>query len=223
MASEVEIIARETLSDGFLKLWRYRLLRPESASQAALPGSGGGGQGRACVDLECIGGLGAAAVLPYDPERGQVVLVEQLRVGALVGRGGTLPGGSVLEPPGGALAPGEDAAAAARREAWEETGCRIGSMIRIGTCRPSPGYSDECVELYCGEVGAAGLPFRGGEVAEGECTRVVVWDLDALIRELGRGPFTPATLIISVQWLALNRERVRGLWAQAAAPACGPG
>lgn len=216
MTYAVEIIARQALSDGFLKLWRYRLARRLAWPEPACARQAVGGPavtGRTLVDLECIGGLGAAAVLPYDSETGQVVLVEQLRVGALTGGRGAVPGGLVLEPPGGAVGPGEAPAAAARREAWEEAGCRIGAMTPIGTCRPSPGYSDECVELFCGEVSVAGLPSHGGEAGEGESTRVAVWGLDALIRELGRGPFTPATLIIAVQWLALNRESVGDRWA----------
>lgn len=221
MTAEAEIIAREMLSDGFLKLRRYCLALPKSVSE---PGpevpprvAGSAGAARTLVDLECIEGLGAAAVLPYDPATGRVVLVEQLRVGALAGGLEGIRDGLLLEPPGGAVAPGEAPADAARREAWEEAGCRLGAMTPIGACRPSPGYSDECVWLFCGEVNSAGLPSRGGEAREGECTRVVVWDLDALIRELGRGRFTPATLIIAVQWLALNRGSVRGLWAGAAA------
>ena len=67
--------------------------------------------------------------------------------------------------------------------------------------------------MFCGEVSVAGLPSAGGDPREGEWTRVVVWDLERAICELGRGPLTPATLMIAVQWLDLNRHRVRALWA----------
>lgn len=202
MAQEFEIIGREPLSSGFLKLNRYRLAR-------TVPGETAGCGGQTVVARECIEGLRAAAVLPYDPLAGCIVLVEQMRVGAL----GAVPGGLVLEPPGGVIEAPQSAAATARREAWEEAGCRIGAMTPIGVCRPSPGISDESVALFCGEVRVAGLPRCGGDPREGEWTRVLVWDLERAIRELGREPLTPATLIIAVQWLALNRHRVADLWA----------
>lgn len=201
MKWEFDIIGRESLSDGFLKLNRYRLAR-------AMPGGGSEMEGTALVDMECIEGLRAAAVLPYDPASGSVVLVEQLRVGALQAAGG----GLLWEPPGGVIEAGQSAAETARREAWEEAGCRIEAMAWIGTCRPSPGYSDESVELFCGEASIAGLPAFGGDSREGERTRVVVWDLDRTIRALGRGPLTTATAMICVQWLALNRHRIHELW-----------
>jgi len=201
MAREFEIIGREPLSDGFLKLKRYRLARVARGSDAPT-----------VVDRECIDGLRAAAVLPYDPVSGCIVLVEQMRVGAL----GSVPGGLLLEPPGGVIEAGCSGAATARREAWEEAGCRIGAMTRIGVCRPSPGFSDESVALYCGETRVAGVARFGGEPREGEWTRVLVWDLERAIRGLGREPLTPATLIIAVQWLALNRHRVQDLWAASA-------
>jgi ADP-ribose pyrophosphatase len=48
---------------------------------------------------------------------------------------------------------------------------------------------------------------------------VVTLDLDAAIRDLGRGMLTAAILIIAVQWLALNRWRLRELWgSREAAP-----
>lgn len=166
-------------------------------------------EGPAIVDLECIEGLRAAAVLPYDPTSGHIVLVEQLRVGVLHSAGG----GLLWEPPGGVIEAGHSAAETARREAMEEAGCRIGALARIGTCRPSPGYSDESIELFCGETRVAGLPAVGGDPREGERTRVVVLELDRAIREIGREPLTAATLILCVQWLALHRQRIHEMWA----------
>lgn len=202
MKMAFDVIDRESLSDGFLKLNRYRLA-------PVMPGVETGAEAPALVDLECIEGLRAAVVLPYDPSSEQIVLVEQLRVGAL-----HLPGGGLLlEPPGGVIEAGHSAAETALREAWEEAGCRIGAMAWIGTCRPCPGYSDESVELFCGQASIEGLPAVGGNPREGERTRVVVVELDRAIRELGREPLTAATLIICVQWLALHRQRIHEVWA----------
>lgn len=165
------------------------------------------------VYREGIEGLRSAAVLPYDPATRRIVLIEQMRIGAL----GTECGGWLQEPPGGVIDGAQTPEETARREALEEAGCRIGALTPIGLCRPSPGYSDECVMLYCGETQAAGLPAFAGRREEGEWTRVVQWDLDRALCELGQGPLTAATVIIAIQWLALNRHRLRDLWAAAAA------
>lgn len=203
MKARVEIIRREPLSAGFLRLVRYQLDVP-------VPGT----DSRETVYRECIEGLGSAAVLPFDPVSGRIVLVEQFRVGALGSGRGLL-----LEPPGGVIEAGQTPEEAARREAWEEAGCRIGAIANIGICRTCPGFSDETVALFCGETDASNLARVAGNRAEGECTHVVVWELDRALRDLGQGPWSAASLMLTVQWLALNRWRIRELWG---APAGDP-
>lgn len=199
MGDEVNIIGRSAPYRGFLRVARYRL-------KIASPGAGYG----TTIYRECIEGLRAAAVLPFDPVTERIILVKQFRIGAL----GAPSGAWLLEPPGGVIDAGETPEGAARREAWEEAGCRIGAMESILSCQPSPGVSDERVALYCGAVDAGALVPTGGRHDEGEFTEAVGLDLDAAIRDLGRGMLTAATLIIAVQWLALNRLRLRALWGR---------
>lgn len=200
MSWKLEIIRRERVFQGFLRLARYRLriASPENATGYT-------------VYRECVEGLRSAVVLPYDPVTGKIVLVEQLRIGAL----GSECGGWLHEPPGGIIEAGQTAEETARREAMEEAGCRIGALTPIGLCRTSPGFSDECVALFCGETDASDLPLYGGCREEGECTRVVGWEMDRALCELGQGPLTAATVIIAVQWLALNHGRLGDLWGRA--------
>jgi ADP-ribose pyrophosphatase len=86
-------------------------------------------------------------------------------------------------------------------------------MTRIAVCHTSPGFSDECVDIYCGELLDTNLPATAGHPHEGEYTRVVLTGLDRVVHDLGHGRLTAATLIIAIQWLALNRHRIRELWA----------
>jgi ADP-ribose pyrophosphatase len=197
MSEGFEVVERNAIYTGFLRLAQYRL---RLDAPAAFP--------EGLMYRERIEGLRAAAVLPFDPARERIVLVKQFRIGALGAPGGAW----LLEPPGGVVDPGESSEEAARREAWEEAGCRIESLEPILCCHTSPGVSDESVDLYCGAVDSTVLPATGGRRGEGEWTEVVALDLDAAIRDLGRGMLTAATLIISVQWLALNRWRLRELW-----------
>ncbi len=198
MSWKLEIIRRESAFEGFLRLARY-WLRIASPADADYIG----------VYRECVEGLRSAVVLPYDPVAGRIVLVEQLRIGAL----GSGCGGWLQEPPGGVIEVGQTPEETVRREAMEEAGCRIGALTPIGLCRTSPGFSDECVALYCGETVASGLPLYCGRQEEGESTRVISWELDRALCELGQEPLTAATVMIAVQWLALNRDRLGDLWA----------
>lgn len=202
MGDGVEIIEREGAYAGFLRLARYRVKISASGERPD-----------ETLYRERIEGLRAAAVLPFDAANERIVLVKQFRIGAL-----NAPGGAwLLEPPGGVIDEGESPEDAARREAWEETGCRVGDMVPILSCQTSPGVSDERVDLFCGSIDAGSVATTGGRHSEGEWTEVVTLDLDAAIRDLGWGMLTPATLIIAVQWLAANRRRLGELWGRSEA------
>jgi ADP-ribose pyrophosphatase len=146
MSWKLEIIRREPGFQGFLRLVRYWLHIGSPQDTAGKT-----------VYRECVEGLRAAVVLPFDPASGRIVLVEQLRIGAL----DSDCGGWLHEPPGGVIEDGQTPEETARREALEEAGCRIGALAPIGLCRTSPGFSDESVSLYCGETDASGLPVFG--------------------------------------------------------------
>lgn len=82
----------------------------------------------------------AVTVLPYDPVRDRVLLVEQLRMGPL-GRGDPLPW--QLEAIAGRIDPGETPEDAARREAIEEAGLVLGCLKKVAEYYPTPGAVTE--------------------------------------------------------------------------------
>ena len=67
----VEVVDKTIAYDGFFKIIRYSLRHRQF----------GGGMG-AVINREVFERGKAAAVLPYDPVRDEVVLLEQFRVGA---------------------------------------------------------------------------------------------------------------------------------------------
>ncbi|HAS62725.1 MAG TPA: ADP-ribose diphosphatase, partial [Vibrio sp.] len=69
---DVEIISKETLFQGYFKMVKYRFKHKLF--------EGGWSQ---IIEREMFDRGHAAALLPYDPVTDQVVLVEQIRVGAL--------------------------------------------------------------------------------------------------------------------------------------------
>jgi nudix-type nucleoside diphosphatase (YffH/AdpP family) len=108
----------------------------------------------------------AATVLPYDPVRDRVLLVEQVRFGPIV-QGDPAPW--LLEPVAGLVDAGETPEEAARREAVEEAGVLIDALHFVARYYPSPGGVAQVLFSY---VGIADLPDEAatlaGHLDEGE-------------------------------------------------------
>ena len=146
-----------------------------------------------------------AAVVPYDPATDRVVLIEQFRVGALNVKDDPW----LLEIVAGAIEEGESPEEVARREALEEAGCVIRELIRIGEFFPTPGGCSEKITLFCGLVDSSGVGGVHGLAEEHEDIRVSVVDFAAAFAWMKEGLIDSAVPIIGLQWLALNRERLR--------------
>lgn len=199
----IEVRDRFICHAGFLTLVRYRLRH----------GLFGGGWSDV-ITRECIERLNAAAVLLYDPCRDLVVMVEQFRIGALECESGAW----VAEPPGGLVAPGDDPAAVAVREAHEETGCSVTDIQPIASFHVSPGVSAERLHLFCGRTDASRAGGIHGLAAEGEDIRVLVLDAKQALADVQAGRMGTMTAIIALQWLALNRQRLRRTWCPGVVP-----
>lgn len=150
----------------------------------------------------------AVTVLPYDPVRDEVLLVEQFRMGPFA-RGDVMPW--VLEPIAGRVDPGEAIETTARREALEEAGLTLGRLHFVNGHYPSPGAVTEFVYAYVAEADLSG---QHGTVAgldtEGEDIRSHVVSFDTLMSLVETGEAGAGPLVISAFWLALNRATLRG-------------
>ncbi len=112
----------------------------------------------------------AAAVLPYDPARRCLYLIEQFRwpVHSVGGNGW------LLEIPAGIVSPGEVPASCMLRELREETGLEPMKWEHVFTYFASPGGSTERIFMYLAQVDGTGASGRvGGEAEEHEDIRVV--------------------------------------------------
>jgi ADP-ribose pyrophosphatase len=187
--ADVVIAGREVLAEGFRRYERLRVCR--SGENVPRP-------------LDVLRAGPAAAVLPIDPGRDEVVLLRQFRLAAHLANGR----GNLVEIVAGHVEADEQPAEAARRECVEEIGVAPGLMVELFTYLTSPGMSDEEITLFLGVVDASGVPERAGAAAEHEETVPMRVPIDAALAALAAGTVRNGPLIIALQWLALNRGRL---------------
>lgn len=150
----------------------------------------------------------AAIVLPYDPVRDVVLLIEQFRAPVYLSGD---PAPWVWEPVAGLVDPGETPQQAAHREAMEEAGLTLKSLEKIGECYSSTGSSSEYLHLFVGLTDLTGTIEGGGLETEGEDIRSRILSFDALMRGIDDQIYKDMPLITAALWLARHRDRLRGL------------
>ena len=187
--ADVVIAGREVLAEGFRRYERLRVRR--SGENVPRP-------------LDVLRSGPAAAVLPIDPGRDEVVLLRQFRLAAHLANGR----GNLVEIVAGHVEADEQPAEAARRECVEEIGVAPGLLVELFTYLTSPGMSDEEITLFLGVVDATRVPERAGADAEHEETMPMRVPIDAALAALAAGTVRNGPLIIALQWLALNRGRL---------------
>jgi ADP-ribose pyrophosphatase len=195
--SGVEVLERSVVFRGHFQMLRYRVRHQLFR----------GGMGPELV-RELFARGHAAAVLPFDPVRDEVVLVEQFRVGAL--EAGHHPW--LLEPVAGILEPEEAAADVARREAVEEADLKVLDLAPVCNCFMSPGGSSETVQCYIGRTDTAGAGGVFGLDGEGEDIKVHVLPFAQALARLDDGLFNVASTVLVMQWLARNHDDLRDRW-----------
>lgn len=195
--NDVEIIARESLYRGFFSLERYRF------RHRLFDGSMSGE-----VVREVFERGHAAVLLPYDPVRDEVVLVEQIRIPAL--DSSQTPW--LLEMVAGMIEPGETVEDVARREAQEEAGIHVQRCKPVLSYLASPGGTSERLSIMVGEIDAEKASGIHGLPEEHEDIRVHVVSRDQAYRWVEEGVIDNAASVIALQWLALHHESLRRVW-----------
>jgi nudix-type nucleoside diphosphatase (YffH/AdpP family) len=148
----------------------------------------------------------AAVVLPYDPVRDAVLIVEQFRAPVFLAGD---PAPWIWEPIAGLLEPGESAESAARREAEEEAGLAFRRLEPAGEMYSSTGSSTEYLYLF---IGLTDLPEHVagvGGVDAGEDIRSAVISFDLLMQKVDAGDCRDMPLATTALWLARHRDRLR--------------
>jgi len=197
MKKQFEILQKEIVYPGFFRMEKYRLKHTMY---------GGGWSAEISRELFVRGDC--AAVLLYDPKADKVVLIEQFRAGAILQPDRAW----LVEIVAGAIEPGETAEEVAYRESMEEAGCAIEELIGISRFYTTPGCSSEWLTLFCGKVDSTQVGGVHGLDDEHEDILVRAVDFDEAYRMLENGEIASAIPIIAIQWLALNKQKLRQAW-----------
>lgn len=191
---DVEIIESDTPFQGYFRIDRYRLRHRRHD---------GGWTGE--IGREIFERGDAVAVVPYDPVRDEVVLLEQFRIGALAAGKAAWQ----IEIVAGIVEAGEAPEDVATRETHEESGHELQELIELYHYLVSPGGTSETVRVYCGIVDSSEAGGTHGLDEEEEDIRVFAVSFDEAWQMVEDGRIDNAPSLIGLQWLALNREPLR--------------
>ena len=195
--NDVEIIARETLYSGFFSMdlyrFRHRLFNGEMSGE---------------IRREIFERGHAAVLLPFDPVRDEVVLVEQIRIAAY----DVSESPWLLEMVAGMIEEGETVEDVARREALEEAGLVVGRTKPVLSYLASPGGTSERLSIMVGEVDATTAKGIHGLADENEDIRVHVVSREQAYQWVEEGLIDNAASVIALQWLQLHHQNLRNEW-----------
>ncbi|WP_170393773.1 NUDIX domain-containing protein [Ruegeria arenilitoris] len=149
----------------------------------------------------------AVVVLPYDPVRDTVLLVEQFRAPVFLIDD---PEPWMWEPVAGMIDPGETPDQAAHREVQEEAQVSLNALEYAGGAYSSSGSSTEYVYLYVGLADLTRTIDNGGVATEGEDIRTQILPYDAFLQKVDNNEFKDLPLLMMANWLARHRDRLRG-------------
>jgi len=196
-AADIELSKPELLAKGFRDYVRYEVnvRAPKPLTQKR----------------DVILGGKVIAVLPVDLARDEIVLIRQFRLPAHLGTGK----GDMIEIVAGRVDKGETPEQAARRECKEELGVVPAKLVELFSYLTTPGLTDEHVTVFLAAIDADAVPAetQGG----GEHIRTLRVPIGAAIEALQRNRIYNGPAVIGLQWLALNRDKLRARWRWRAA------
>lgn len=196
-ACDVKVLARDTRYKSFLQIdtlqLQHRLFE------------GGWSE---TIQRELLVKTPAVGVLLFDPQRDELVLVRQFRVGMLDRESSPWP----LELVAGLVDTDESLEEVAIREIHEETGLIATDLLPICDYYNSPGASSEKVSLFCARVDASQAGGYHGLRHEHEDIEVLSLSAAEALGAMDSGVFNNAMSMIALQWFAMNKQKLVQRW-----------
>ena len=189
MSSKFKIVSKKNLYDGFFKM-----------NEIVLKYKKYDGTWTNSISRELFGGAQVSAVLPYDPLKKEIILIQQFRPGTISKNLDNY----LIEIVAGIIDEGETPEDAAKRECFEETGCVIKKLIPIQGYFPAPGSSESFYHLFLGETETfSGTRIMGLE-NENEDIKVQSFKSSKVREIMQKGKILNGLTLIALQWFFLN-------------------
>ena len=189
MKSKFKIIKKKTLYEGFFKL-----------SQITLKYKKYNGSWTKNIKRELFGGAQVSAVLPFDSVKNEMVLIQQFRPGTIYKKFNNY----LYEIPAGIIDKGEKPETAAKRECFEETGCKVKKLKKIQGYFPAPGSSQSYYHLFIAEIES----FNGSRIMglekENEDIFVKSYKINEIKKMMKDKKIINGLTLIALQWFLLN-------------------
>ncbi len=188
------ILSSTPLADGFLKVERVEF---ETDLHS-------GGCQRVVREIMHRGH--AVGVLPYDPYRDEIVLINEFRPGCLIAGDVAFTDNLVA----GAIDGDESPIEAAVRETLEETGLQLHDPLVVHPgAYVSSGGTSEKIAIVLGFVDASNASGVHGNPHEGEDILTVVMPADRFIERVRSGEIADLKTLVAGYWFIENREWLR--------------
>ena len=189
MSVKFKILKKKNLYNGFFKM-----------NEVTLKYKKYDGSWTNKIKRELFGGAKVSAVLPYDPIKNEIVLIQQFRPGTIEKKFDNY----LYEIVAGIIDPGESPENTAKRECLEETGCEVKKLIPIHGYFPAPGSSESFYYLYLGEI----KTFKGERImglkSENEDILVKSYKISEVKEKLESNKILNGLTLIALQWFFLN-------------------
>ncbi len=195
---KVELIRKETPFQGYFRVDRYHVRHSQFR----------GGMGPE-ISREVFERGHAGAVVPYDPQTNEIVLIEQFRAGALAAND---PDPWLVEIVAGIIEPGETAENVVERETMEEAGVSVFDLIPLGKHYMTPGGSSESIAFFAGRCDATSVGGVHGLISEGEDIRAFTLPLPDAVEMVLDNRIRNATAALGVMLLQARLEDLRRRW-----------
>ena len=185
MKSKFKIISRKNLYNGFFKMNEF-ILKYKKFD----------GNWSDNVKREIFGGAQVSAVLPYDPKKQEIILINQFRPGTISKNKDNY----LDEIVAGIIDKGEDPITTAKRECFEETGCEVKKILPINEYFPAPGSSESYYYLFLGEIDSFDGERIKGLPNENEDILVKSYKVSNVKKKLENNEILNGLTLIALQW-----------------------
>ncbi|WP_246029018.1 ADP-ribose diphosphatase [Parashewanella tropica] len=192
--NDVKLLSKQTVFQGFFKVEEYQFVHRLFAGGWSKP-----------VSREVFERGDAVVVLPYDPERDQVVLIEQIRIPAL----GKNDSPWLLELVAGMIDKDRTPEQVAHAELNEEAGLTAKMLTPINQILVSPGGTSERFFFYWANVDASEAKGLHGLASEQEDIKVHLVSREQAYQWLEQGKINNAATVIGLQWLQLHYQAIQ--------------